>query len=538
MVFIDGFCGRWRGPGCVLDGVCLLRCCAQRHSEHNFAFKGKGAQGRWNIGQAYPWQMAFIGLIVVNMACNKGLQIDFVGEVAEVDERYLSVALDLGQVAGTQFWNPDGTSDDMETDVDPYDFDRSGLVTLADALAPALLRIGGTEADRLYYALDGAELDELPEGYETVLSADRVDGFGEFALETGMDLLFTLNAGPGPRNESGEWTEHQATALMRYVAEQGYPVVAWELGNEPNAWPLVFGESVSSEQYGLDMITLAAARDEHSPGAQVLGPATAYWPVTGEFIEYLPGAVEAAGAALDVATWHYYPTQSDRCPAASRPAELETLVEPANLDEVLVWSGQVAQALADADSDAQMWLGETGSAQCGGQPGVSGRWATSFWWMDQLGLLATQNNKIMVRQTLSGSDYGLVNDDTLEPTPEYWLSLLFKRHMGSSVLEVEVAEAEPSLRVYAHCHPEEGVGLLALNLGTSPVDLDVVGEMWILEAADLDSSEVLLNGETIEWSGQGPLPALEGEFGRMLRLPGYGIAFAQIVDTGLCAQAE
>ena len=110
--------------------------------------------------------------------------------------------------------------------------------------------------------------------------------------------------------------------------------------------------------------------------------------------------------------------------------------------------------------------------------------------------------------------------------------------MGTSVLEVEVAEADASLRVYAHCHPEEGVGLLALNLGASPVDLDLVGEMWILEAAELDSSAVLLNGELVEWSGQGPLPALEGEFGRMLRLPGYGIAFAQIDDTEWCGQDE
>ena len=26
----------------------------------------------------------------------------------------------------------------------------------------------------------------------------------------------------------------------------------------------------------------------------------------------------------------------------------------------------------------------------GGEPGVSGRWATALWWLDQLGLLATK----------------------------------------------------------------------------------------------------------------------------------------------------
>ena len=30
----------------------------------------------------------------------------------------------------------------------------------------------------------------------------------------------------------------QASALMRFVARGGHPFWVWELGNEPNAWPM------------------------------------------------------------------------------------------------------------------------------------------------------------------------------------------------------------------------------------------------------------------------------------------------------------
>ena len=99
----------------------------------------------------------------------------------------------------------------------------------------------------------------------------------------------------------------------------------------------------------------------------------------------------------------------------------------------------------------ECWLGETGSAQAGGQPGVSGRWVGALWWLDQLGAVAAAGHRLQCRQTLSGSDYGLLDDGTLAPTAEFWCSVLWRRLMGTRVFAVDAAPRAPrTLRLYCH----------------------------------------------------------------------------------------
>lgn len=63
--------------------------------------------------------------------------------VAELDERYLSVCLDLGQVAEpTRFWNPDGSGEVVG--LPSFDFERRKILNMSRALAPAYLRIGAS----------------------------------------------------------------------------------------------------------------------------------------------------------------------------------------------------------------------------------------------------------------------------------------------------------------------------------------------------------------------------------------------------------
>lgn len=70
--------------------------------------------------------------------------------VHEIDDRYVSFAVDLAQVVGATFWNPSGEVEQGagETRVPPYDFARPRLRTLARELAPAYVRIGGSPACR------------------------------------------------------------------------------------------------------------------------------------------------------------------------------------------------------------------------------------------------------------------------------------------------------------------------------------------------------------------------------------------------------
>src|SRR5690606_12184340 len=108
---------------------------------------------------------------------------------------------------------------------------------------------------------------------------------------------------------------------------------------------------------------------------------------------------------------------------ASRRAEVETLLVPEHLDEIDRW----AEEVEDAAAGTEVWLGETSHAQCGGEPELSNRYVTGFWWLDQLGQVAQRGQGRVLRQALTGGHYSLVRDDDLEPHPDYFTSVLWKR---------------------------------------------------------------------------------------------------------------
>tara|TARA_B100000795_G_C22514011_1_gene328754 strand:- start:315 stop:488 length:174 start_codon:yes stop_codon:yes gene_type:complete len=57
---------------------------------------------------------------------------------------------------------------------------------------------------------------------------------------------------------------------MRYVRQRKYPFDVFELGNEPNAWPLFHnGLLVQPEDYARDARELCRARDDECPAAKV-----------------------------------------------------------------------------------------------------------------------------------------------------------------------------------------------------------------------------------------------------------------------------
>ena len=223
--------------------------------------------------------------------------------IASTDERYLCLCVDLGQIAEpTRFWNPAGAKGSTFETVNrtTYDFGRIRLRNMAKALAPGLLRIGGTEADRAFYALDEASLalaaDRPPPPFKSVLKAARIDAIGEFAKATNFDIVFALNAGWAARTSAGAWESSQARALMAYVKAHAVPIAVLELGNEPNGWPyLQAGLSVSPQQFADDLFALTRARDELLPHVRIAAPSTAWFPSIGE----LPAPhLHAAGGAM------------------------------------------------------------------------------------------------------------------------------------------------------------------------------------------------------------------------------------------------
>jgi hypothetical protein len=158
-------------------------------------------------------------------------------------------------------------------------------------------------------------------------------------------------------------------------------------------------------------------------------------------------------------------------------------------------------------------LTETADAACGGN-----RWDKTFLdtfrYLDQLGRLAKAGVEVVMHNTLAASDYGLLDETTFRPRPNYWAALLWHRLMGRTVLDADMGN-KSNLHVYAHCHPDAhgAVTLLAINNArdASPsLAMPLPSERYTLSSALLQSGTVQLNGNTLALTAGDRLPDTTG----------------------------
>ena len=227
--------------------------------------------------------------------------------------------------------------------------------------------------------------------------------------------------------------------------------------------------------------------------------------------------LKATGPAFDVFSYHFYGTVSRRCTASLGPnagMSSENALTPEWFERNNTVEEFYAKLRDKYVPGKDIWLTETGEAGCGGD-----KWAAdfvdSFRYLDQLGTLARKSVKVVAYNTLASSDYGLLDEETLEPRPNYWAALLWKRTMGTRVLNPGVATT-PNVRVYAQCMkgPRGGVSLLVLNTDAKAeysLQLPMPGERYTLSAPDLLGNIVLLNGSGLKVTADGEVPMVKGE---------------------------
>lgn len=211
------------------------------------------------------------------------------------------------------------------------------------------------------------------------------------------------------------------------------------------------------------------------------------------------------------------------------------------------------QTVASAAPHAQLWVGETAAAWHNGAAGVTDAYESGFWFVDQLGTVASEGHSAMCRQCLVGGNYSMLGvNDGFVPKPDYYTALLFKRLMGATVLTSYQAEPakqpfRPAIRGYVHCTPRahrsaarqtrpgsatlafvnvdssrsyaislDGVDLAGRRLNTS------VREEFVLSPggppapdhhtspSPLSSPLIALNGKLLELGPKQELPALTG----------------------------
>src|SRR5262249_20166498 len=140
-----------------------------------------------------------------------------------------------------------------------------------------------------------------------------------------------------------------------------------------------------------------------------------------------------------------------------------------------------------------IWLTETADTVCGGNPWAS-TFLDSFRYLDQLGVLARGGVQSVMHNTLAASDYGMIDETTLSPRPNYWCALLWRKLMGMTVFDC--GDLVPGLHVYAHSLRDrpDGMALLALNTERAKeqeLELPMPSLRYTLTAKELQARSVL-----------------------------------------------
>lgn len=394
---------------------------------------------------------------------------------------FLSFTIDTSVLIGGRWWGrsrkmAEGLSVDR---VSPLDLGDPKLVYLAKSLGPALLRVGGTEADRIRYGFlkeagnpGGESPGETPSRSEEVfvLKKKLWESLADFLREAGLQLLFTVAAGPESRDSQGRWIPQDTIRLISYTIRKKIPVAGWEFGNEVNAFPFIYGPQggVSGSRYAREFAQFASlVRSLHPRGLRV-GPASAIWPLVGEPHPLIPALCRSPAAPeVDVLSFHYYPQQSSRGPLAVRRASKRALLHGRTLDGIGRWIRSIRRSQKKGAAQAQLWVTELGHALYGGEPGLSDTGISTPWWLDQLGYLAYAGVDKVFRQSLVGSDYGLLDQETFQPRPDYYASFFWKKIIGSHVLEKpQVLGRDRKLRAWLFTGHAQvgGVWLVLINL--------------------------------------------------------------------------
>ncbi len=457
-------------------------------------------------------------------------------KTGEVSPRFQSYNVEMVEIMGGRFWKPYGSeaktaapsASGTPGGIDPalfeqrkpIDLSNLRLRKLAAALGPAYVRVSGTWANTVYFQDSDGPPVAAPAGFGGVLTRSEWKGVVDFAKAVDAEIVTSFATSAGVRDAAGLWTSTQAEKFLRYTRSIGGSIAAAEFMNEPTfAAAAGVPKGYDGAAYGRDFAVFKPFFRKADPGAKLLGPGS-----VGEGIDFVPvkllpskDLLKAMGPdAVDVFSYHFYGGISERC-GSSMGAKGMTSPEAALSED---WLGRTATveafyaALRDTYAAGKpMWLTETGQTACGGD-----RWAStyldSFRYLDQLGRLARLKVQVAIHNTLAASDYGLIDEKTLVPRPDYWAALLWHKTMGTTVLDAGSGPAV-STHVYAQCMKEQpgGVTLLALNLSrTETQTLNVAGKAtrYTLTAPELMSHTVQLNGRELALAGNGDLPGLTG----------------------------
>lgn len=444
--------------------------------------------------------------------------------VRQTDERFQSFQIGFSHLTGGETWKsfdkmggqPAKSVSDAREARSATDLRNRRLRNLTTALAPLYIRYGGTTANNVYFQNNDDPSVEAPKGYKVVLTRKRWREALDFADAVNAKVVTSFTISSGVRDANHNWTPAMAAPWMAYTRSIGRSIYAAELYNEPNApeYPeLPKGYTV--EQFGRDFAEFSHFMAKAAPEVKLAGPGNAMLGIPGVESIMKPTPEDYAKAdpkpRFGIFSYHFYPVLSQRCAAANSPQSIT--IDKALDAEFLARPDRQIQSikvLRDKYAPgAPIWLTETGGAACGGlqwQP----TFLDMFRYLDTQARLGKQGLDAIFTHALISGNNGVIDEKTFEPNASYWGAVLWRKLMGSRILDAGPNGA--GLHTYAHCLRGRpgGVALLAINLKDSPSTLGLSGkaQVYTLTSPDLQSKSVLLNGRALELDARDRLPAM------------------------------
>ena len=468
--------------------------------------------------------------------------------IGTIDERYQSYNVEMLEITGGKFWKPYASSVDafangqhkpvhsasgdtpagMSPDTyayrPPIDLTNARRRKLAAALGPAYVRVSGTWANTSYFSDSDQAPTKPPTGFNGVLTHEQWKGLVDFANAVNAKIVTSFATSPGTRDSAGVWTSDQARQFLSYTKSIGGDIAAAEFMNEPTL--AIMGGAPAgydAAAYGRDFKVFHGFIKHAAPTMIVLGPGSVGetdgdWGVTygiAGMIKTSDMLAASGSTGVDAFSYHHYGASSQRCALVWEWGEPPPMRRSprsgcARTDQTLSFYRRLR---GEHEPGKPMWMTETADAACGGNPWAS-TFLDTFRYLDQLGRLAKQGVQVVMHNTLDASDYGLLDENTLEPRPNYWAALLWRKFMGTTVLE-SGAPIQAGLHVYAHSlrGVPGGVALLIINTDKAAartLSIPTTAQRYTLSASPLQSKRVQLNGYDLVLRTDDSLPNLVG----------------------------
>ncbi|XP_062515095.1 heparanase-like isoform X2 [Corticium candelabrum] len=407
---------------------------------------------------------------------------------------------------------------------------HSGRFTsLVRGLSPAYWRVGGTEGQEVSYYSTQSECksagiengEHMKKDFEPLcLTQIEWDELNGLVVKTNTTLLFDLSN--IKRHKDGTWNYSNVEKLLNYSAAKGYNI-AWQLGNEPHAYPDHFNVTVEPKQSVDDFKTLrkfVRAR-QIIVGLESTNPYEVKSDV--ENYEYLTQWISSGGLQfVNALSWHQYFIRNPN-------PTVEQMHNASILDSLLLSIQTLKSCTKGYKVD--YWLTETGSILgSDAVHNISGSYAAGFMWLYKLGLAARMGHSVVCHQTLFTDSRGLMDPTNFTPFVSYWVSYLFKHLVGSVVLNVDgQLNMNQSVRSFAFCtQPNDtaikrsymagDVTLILINIQTEkPATIQLVEplsqfnvDVYLLTPGigGITSNFTLLNGDKLEMSMDNQLPMI------------------------------